>query len=144
MVREVVRDDEPRVVVHERREVEPLVTAEQEREDVRLPHLIRLRALEATRWMLARTARRTRLDEPRLVQNAAHGGLGDTDGLEAREEVADGPSATLRVLLLGSNDGVAFELPSYARRLARRSLGTAQRVCAVLPVVANPLADSCR
>jgi len=54
VVRERVRDDEARVVVHEGREVETLVTTQQKREDVRLPELVRLRPLEASGRMLAR------------------------------------------------------------------------------------------
>lgn len=42
-------DDETRVVVHEARQVHALVPAQQEREDVGLPHLIRLCSLETTR-----------------------------------------------------------------------------------------------
>jgi hypothetical protein len=53
MVRECVRDEKTRVVVHEAREVQPVVASQQKREDVRLPHLIRLRALEASHRMLA-------------------------------------------------------------------------------------------
>jgi hypothetical protein len=55
VMRECIRDQVARVVVHEGRHVQALVAAEQKREDVRLPHLIRLRPLEATRRMLART-----------------------------------------------------------------------------------------
>ena len=54
MVRNVVRDDEARMVVHEGRHVETLVAAEQKREDVGLPKLVGLGTLEATRWVLAR------------------------------------------------------------------------------------------
>jgi hypothetical protein len=52
VVRERVGHDEPRVVVHERREIKPLLATKQERKNVRLPHLIGLRALEAARRML--------------------------------------------------------------------------------------------
>lgn len=64
MVRERVRDDETRVVVHERHEVQPLVTPEQEREQIRLPHLVRRRALEATRRPVARDVHTRRSYEP--------------------------------------------------------------------------------
>jgi hypothetical protein len=63
MMRERVRDDEPRVIVHERHEVEPLVTTQQEREQVRLPQLVRRRALEAARWTFASNTLGTTLDE---------------------------------------------------------------------------------
>ena len=58
MVRERVADDEPAVVVHEHAQVQPLLPALQEREDVRLPELIRRRALEAARQMLSFRRRR--------------------------------------------------------------------------------------
>ena len=54
MVGERVGDDEARVVVHERREVQALVATEQEREDVRLPELVGLGALEAPWRVLTR------------------------------------------------------------------------------------------
>src|SRR5262245_26675057 len=53
VVRECVAHDEARVVVHEGRHVQSLVASQQEREDVRLPELIGLSALEAPRWSLA-------------------------------------------------------------------------------------------
>jgi len=37
----------PRVVIHERRQVQPLVASQEKREDVRLPQLVRLCSLEA-------------------------------------------------------------------------------------------------
>ena len=55
VMRERKRHDVPRVVVHEAHEVEPLVLAQQKREDVALPKLIGLRPLEASRRMLAWT-----------------------------------------------------------------------------------------
>lgn len=83
MMREVVRDDVARVVVHERCEVQALVATEQEREDVRLPELIRLCALEASRRMLAWPPRLLMLDEPCLVEDATRRCLGHADALEA-------------------------------------------------------------
>ena len=51
-VRHRVADDEAAAVVHEDGHIEPLVTAQQESEDVRLPKLVRLRPLEAPRQRL--------------------------------------------------------------------------------------------
>ena len=53
VMRDRVADDEPAVVVHEHAEVQPLLAPLQEREDVRLPQLIRGRALEPPRRVLA-------------------------------------------------------------------------------------------
>jgi hypothetical protein len=51
MVRHHQRDHVPRAVVHEGGDIETLVTAQEEGEDVRLPELVRLGALEAVlRW----------------------------------------------------------------------------------------------
>lgn len=144
MVREVVRDDEARVVVHERRHVEALLTAEQEREDVRLPELIRLRALEASRRVLARPRLGTRLDEPGVVQDASHRGLRDTDGLEAREQVADATRAELRLRLAHGDDGLALHLSCDARRLRSLCAGGSERLGALLAVGAHPLPDGGR
>jgi hypothetical protein len=46
VVRHQQRDQIARVVVHESGDVQPVMATEQEREDVRLPELVRLRALE--------------------------------------------------------------------------------------------------
>jgi hypothetical protein len=53
--------DVSRVVIQERRHVHPLVLAQQEREQVRLPQLVRLGALEAMRRGLGFGARRRAL-----------------------------------------------------------------------------------
>jgi hypothetical protein len=84
MVRQRKRADESRVVVHEARQVQALVLAQQKREDVALPKLIGLGPLEAPRWVLARSGRRALLGhEACLVQNRAHLRLGDAQRLEA-------------------------------------------------------------
>jgi hypothetical protein len=57
MVSEHVGHQEARVIVHERREVHALMAAEQEREDVRLPELIGLGPLKASRRPLPRNRR---------------------------------------------------------------------------------------
>ena len=70
VVRERVADHEAAVVVHEHADVEPLGAPQPEREDVRLPQLVRHRALEAARRVLAsgglvRNARDARRDPAR-------------------------------------------------------------------------------
>lgn len=72
MVRQRVRDDEARVIVHEGGQVEPLVTPQKKREDVRLPKLVRLRSLESAHGMFALFGRRSRLQEPRLMKHSPH------------------------------------------------------------------------
>jgi hypothetical protein len=116
VVRDRVRHQEARVIVHERRDVETLVSTQQEREEVRLPQLVRLRALEASRQSLALDARRRRHDQPRVVQDLSHRVLVHAERLEAREHVADPASAPVgvrsprlddRVAMRGSGDRVA-------------------------------------
>src|SRR5690349_11874399 len=107
MMRERVSDDEPAVVVHEHAHVQPLRATQPEREDVRLPELVWCRALEATRAVLALRCRRRRLDQPLVVQDAAHLLLADTDCLEAREHVADPARAPVFVFTLQRDDLLA-------------------------------------
>jgi hypothetical protein len=99
MVRQRPRHDEARVVVHEGCQVEPVMASQKEREDVRLPHLVGRRPLEAPGRVLSVRRWLSLLDEPRLVQDAAYLRLAHTDRLEARQHVADAPRAVLRVLL---------------------------------------------
>ena len=72
VMRQRVADDEPAVVVHEHADVEPLGPPQPEREDVRLPQLVRRRPLEPPRPMLACRRGRRRVDQPLVVQDAAH------------------------------------------------------------------------
>lgn len=95
-----VADDEPAVVVHEHAQVEPLLPALQEREDVGLPQLVRRRAFEPPRRVLALGHRRWRRDESLFMEDATHLGLRHAERLEPREHVADPPRAPLSVLLL--------------------------------------------
>src|SRR6185437_1624011 len=60
MVGDDVRHHEARVIVHEANEVDALMLAQEEREDVRLPHLIWPRSFESARWLLFALSRRGR------------------------------------------------------------------------------------
>lgn len=94
---------EARVVVHERRQIQPLVASQQKREDVRLPHLIRSCAFEAAGWSftaLYRAGRRRRRRHSRVCQNAAHRILRDPQSLETLNQISNPARAILRVLLL--------------------------------------------
>jgi len=99
VVRQRKRHDVARVVVHEADEVEPLVLAQEKREDVALPELVGLGALEAARWVLAWATRRLRLNQLSFVQNAPYLGLAHAECLEACEHVVYPPGAVLGVLL---------------------------------------------
>jgi hypothetical protein len=101
MVRQRVSDDVARVVVHEAHEIQPLVPAQQKREEVRLPHLIRQRSFEAARRLRsALSLRRRVLDQPLLVQHATDRALRHPESLEASERVADASRAGARLRLL--------------------------------------------
>jgi len=100
MVGQRPADDEAAVVVHEGRQVQPLLASEQEGEDVRLPELVRTRSLETSRRVLAMLASRRRLrHQPLLVKDLPHGRLTDADRFESREHVANAPRPPLGVLL---------------------------------------------
>jgi len=100
MMRHRVRHHEARMVVHEADHVEPLVTAQEKREDVRLPELIRLRSLEAPGAVLVGLRRRACLrHQPLLVQDPTHLCLTHPEALEARQHRLDAPRPVLRVLL---------------------------------------------
>jgi len=107
MVRDDVRHHEPRVIVHEADEVDALMLAEQEREDVRLPHLIRPRSFESARRLLFALARRgRRRHQPGLVQHLAHLRFAHADGFEAREQIPDPPGTSLGIFALHLDDRV--------------------------------------
>lgn len=141
VVRERKRDDVTRVIVHEADEVEPLVLAQQKREDVALPELVGLRALEATRRVLARPLRRLLLDEPGLVQDGAHLRLAHAQALEAREHVADPPRAVLGVRLAHLHHGVALGRRLRRRRRRRTRLARDERVEPAVLVEVDPRVD---
>jgi hypothetical protein len=98
-VRQRVRHDEARVVVHERRQVEPLVPPQKKREDVRLPQLVRHRPLETPRRVLPRRLlSRPIRQQPLFVQDPSHHRLRHPQRLEALQHVADPSRPVLRVL----------------------------------------------
>jgi hypothetical protein len=109
VVRQRMPHDEARVVVHEAAQVQPLVSPQEEGEDVRLPQLIRLCSLKAPGQMLPRWRAHLRLGhQPGLVQDAAHFGLGNAQPLETPEHVADPLGAELRMLPPHGRHQLAF------------------------------------
>jgi hypothetical protein len=138
-----VRDDKPRVVVHENSHVEPLVPTKQKRENVRLPELIGGRALEAAlRVLPSRRALRLLFEKPRLVQNSAHLCLGNTEPGESREHVAYPTRPPIRVLLAQRHHRRASHLCRFAVRSARRHRRLrCQRLHATGPVRLDPFVN---
>lgn len=122
MMREVMRHHEARVVVHEGRQVQALVTPQQKREDVRLPELVRLRALEASRWMMPRSRHRARLDQPCLVEDPPHLALRNAERLEARERVANASRPVFRMRFPVREDRRSLRFSRGGRARSRRSL----------------------
>lgn len=109
VVGQYVTHDEPAVVVHEDRQVQPLVAPQQEGEDVTLPELVRLGPLEPTRPVLPCLGRcGGRSDESFLVQDASHQRLAHPDALLAGELVPDASRPVLRVLALRRRDRLAL------------------------------------
>jgi hypothetical protein len=110
------------VVVHEGCHVQPLVASEQKGEDVRLPELVRSRALEAPRWVLACRRRCGRLgNQTLLVQDATHFRLADAERREAGKHIPDATRPPLGVLLLLGDDRIVSDLRAVtARRVGHR------------------------
>jgi hypothetical protein len=108
MVREGVRDDEARVVVHEGRQVQPLLASQQEGEDVRLPELVGGSPLETPRSVLPRRLGAMLLEETFLVQDPPDLGLADAERLESSEDISDPAGPVLGVLLSQRRHRVAL------------------------------------
>lgn len=117
MVGQRVRHHEARVVVQERRQVDALLSSQQEGEQVRLPELIRLCAFEPRRRPLAFYRRQSLLDEPGLVEDPAHHRLWHAEPFEAREDVADPASAILGVLPADRRHRLPALIAQVRRRL---------------------------
>ena len=88
----VVREGPPRheaaVIVHETAQIDAFFTSQQEGEDVALPHLVWLRALESTRWLRTTLALGgSGLQQPLLSQHATNGRLRHTQPFETSEDV---------------------------------------------------------
>ena len=143
MVRERVPDDEATVVVHEHARVEPLAAPEPEREDVRLPQLIRRRALEAPRPVLALGARFGRLDEALPVEDVPHLVLVHAQRREACEYVANPASAPVLVFALERDDLLLDDCLLRRRLLSRLAALGHERTRPVLLELRSPLYD-CR
>jgi hypothetical protein len=99
VMRHCPRHQIPRVVVEERGHVNALMPAQLEREDVALPHLIRLGAFEATLRLVTRLVGLPCFDQPLLVQNPPHGRLRNAEPFEPGEYVAQSACAPLGIRL---------------------------------------------
>jgi hypothetical protein len=104
VVRERVPDHESAVVVHEHANVQTLRASQPKREDVRLPQLVRRRALEAPRCVLAFRCRHRCLDKTLGVEDFPHLLFTDTQCREPCQYVADSPRAPVPVFALERHD----------------------------------------
>ena len=116
-------DDESRVVVHEDRQIDALMPAQQKREDVRLPELVRLGPLEAPLRLLPRRGWLLLFEHSFLVENPPHLRLAHADRLEPLEHRADLPRAIFGVRHLCCFHRLALRLRRILRfrLLSRRA-----------------------
>lgn len=137
VMRERVPDDEAAVVVHEHAHVQPLRAPQPEREDIRLPQLVRCRPLEPPRPVLPRRCRCRRLDQTFLVQDLPDLLLGYADRLEPREHVTNPPGAPGFVCALERHHLVLDDRIRSSLRPRLAALGR-QRFGAALPERRRP------
>lgn len=136
------RYEKARVVVHERGDVDPLVLAQQEREQVRLPELVWLGALEPF-GLGARLRFRcfSALEQAFLMQNAPHRRLRDSEPLESLKDVANPPRSTFRCFTLRVDDGLAARVDLSKRVARRKGRSWCEAVCSELAIASYPIAD---
>lgn len=134
-----------RVVVQEGRHVDPLLPAQQEREEIRLPELIGLRTLEASLGRPRLGFRRRRfLEEPLLVKDAAHRRFRNPERFEPLQHVPDSSRAPVRVFALRGDNGIAPSSTLRPWRHLGHSRHGDQRVYPTQPVPSRPLRCRCR
>ena len=142
MVRERNTHQIPRVIVEECRDIHPLVSAEQEREQVALPELVRLRALETTglRPGLVRN-RLTIFEQSLLVQNAPDRRLRNSERLKAFQNITDPARPPRGVLSLHGGNRVALRLTFRPWWHLRHSRNRAKAVFPGESVPSGPFRD---
>lgn len=96
-----------RVIVQERRHVQPLVPAQEEREQIRLPQLVRLRPLEVLHGLMPPYPLGHHLWLDAFVtQHPTHRRRRDSDPQEPLHAVADAPAASQWLRLARRQDGL--------------------------------------
>jgi hypothetical protein len=102
VVRQHEAHQEARMVVHERRQVQPLMPPQEEGKYVRLPELVGLCALEAPGRPLAtrHRTRRRRRHHARGHQHPLHPARRHSQRLEPLDEIPNAPCTVLGMLLL--------------------------------------------
>jgi hypothetical protein len=134
-----------RMIVHERGYIDALLPAQQEGEEIGLPQLVRLGALESLRRRLrTRFAPRRRmlLHQTLLAQHSSHRRLRRAQTEEAPNHVANAPASCLRLGALHRNHGLSPRIRHRAiAHNPRRRHARQQRLCAPGAILAPPLAD---
>jgi hypothetical protein len=128
-----------RVIVQKRRDVHPLVLAQQESEEIGLPELVWLRPLEAMLLGLGfRFGRLALLRQPLGVQHTPHRRLGSADPEETPHHVPHAPAAGIRLRRLHVHDRVSARVGRLLP-CPRRPLGPGlKRFCTAVPVALHP------
>lgn len=137
-----------RVIVEEGRHVHALVPPQQEREEIRLPQLVGLGALEALRlWAWLRHALRLRaraLGARLRLQHAAHRRLRGPEPEETPHHVTNTPAPGLRIRLLRGDHGRVSRIGRFALvQMARPARHRFDRRGSASSVAPRPLAH-CR
>jgi len=128
------------VIIQERRHVQPLVPAQQEREQIRLPQLVGLRSLEVLHHGLALNPSRhhLRLDAFGL-QHPAHGRRRYADPQEPPHHVPDATAAGHRRLSTRRQDRLRTLTGRLLQVRMQRGLARLERGLATRPVILHPL-----
>jgi hypothetical protein len=130
----------PRVIIQERRYVDPLVLAQQEREQVRLPQLVRLRSLEVLDNLLTpHTAWCHLCLDAFGLENPPHRRCGSADPQEPPHQVPDTPAAPMRLLALRCEDRCGQRIALLRKVLARQRPLALERFDSTLPAHLHPL-----
>jgi hypothetical protein len=130
----------PGVIVQERRHVNPLVPSQQEREQVRLPQLVGLGALEVMDLHLPAHPTLGRLWLDALgSQHSPHGSLGRADSEEPAHHIADTAAAEARSLRLRCQNRLRSLIGRLLQVRVQGGLPDLQRFFSMLPIRLHPL-----
>jgi hypothetical protein len=128
------------VIVQERGHIDALMPPQQERKNIRLPQLVRLRALEALHGLFASHAlgRRLRLD-PFGPEHPPHRRLGDSKPQEPPHHIPDAPTARSRLCLVGRQDRLGARINGLLQVRVQRRPFDLERLFSALSIRLHPL-----
>jgi hypothetical protein len=129
----------PGVIVQERGHVDPFVSSQQERKEVRLPQLVGLGALEVLHLDLPAyaTLGRLGLDALRL-EHSPHRRLGGAEPQEPSHYIPDTPAARRRRLLMRGEDRLRTLIRRLLQVRMQGGLLHFERLFSALPVPLHP------